>query len=120
MSNQKVVRISNALVRCVQQLKVSDKRLLMLLISNSNNANIDGLITATAKDYASVYGVSTSCAYKEMPVSHARIRALEFDVDGVSSNWFISRLTTPIEGQVDVRIHPDIKHHMNPSGQKNV
>ena len=113
MSAQKIVRISNDLVRCVQKLKISEKRLLMLVVSKATDDTVNDLIPITAVEYADFYSVDLKSCYRTMRAAHERLWERSFDIGDTKYRWVITCRYADGEGRILVRIHPDIQQHIS-------
>lgn len=113
MGQPKIVKISNQLVRCAQKLSISEKRLLMLIVSVVDDENIDSEIVTTAKEYKAVYGLSINNCYNVLKAAQLKLWERSFVMDGKQKRWFITSDHIPQQGQIESRLHPDIKPHIH-------
>jgi len=106
------VKVSNDLVRCAQKLRLSEKRLLMLVVTKVTSDNIDSEIPVTAIEYAEFYNVDRKSCYQTMVAAHKKLWSRDFVMDGKLRRWVITCEYQHGEGCVSIRIHPDMKEHV--------
>lgn len=113
MKNPDIVRVSNKLNTSVQKLSLSEKRLLMLIISKVTDESIDSEIETKATEYATAYGTDKSSAYRTVKSAHDKLWDRNLIMDGKRRRWLITGGEYEEgEGRIISRIHPDIRDHV--------
>ena len=112
MSNQKIVRISNEMVRCVQGLTLNEKRLLMLIITKVVDDDIDADIDVSVSEYSELYSTQRNNTYRTLKDAQTKLWNAEFIIDNKRRRWLITTDYLENDGAVTSRIHPDLKSHV--------
>ena len=112
VSNQKIVRISNEIVRCVQGLTLNEKRLLMLIVTKISDDNIDADIDVTVLEYSQLYGTERNNTYRTLKDAQNKLWNAEFIMGDKRRRWLITTDYLENDGAVTSRIHPDLKPHV--------
>ena len=113
MGSQKIVRISNEMVRCVQRLTLNEKRLLMLIIAKVSADNIDADIDITVSEYCDLYGTERNNTYRTIKNAQEKLWHAEFVIDAKLRRWLITLDYATNDGFITSRIHPDLNSHIH-------
>lgn len=107
--------ISNELVRAAQDLTLNEKRLLMIGVARLNDSlGIEQLITVTADDYATTYGIARNNAYKALKQAEVKLWERELNIYSIRLRlrWIISVRYSNDEGELLLKFHPDLEPHI--------
>lgn len=109
------VTVSNELIRSVQGLSLSEKRLLMMGVSKLDEGEgIEQMITIPCSEYASLYSMEKTTAYKALRTGSEKLFDRHFkpnpDKPNLKKHWTI---TADYDGgSVSLKFHPDLDEHV--------
>lgn len=116
MKSSKVV-VSNNLIRAVQRLTLTEKRLLMLAVTKIDEGlGIDQPITITADEFSKLYSLKKKGVYQSLQRAESKLWNRELLMIDMSPpmvlRWIISRAYASGEGEIHLRFHPDLDGHV--------
>lgn len=109
------VTVSNELIRSVQGLSLSEKRLLMIGVSKLDEGEgIEQMIIIPCSEYARLYSMEKKTAYKALRVGSEKLFDRHFkpnpDKPNLKKHWTI---TADYDGgSVSLQFHPDLQEHV--------
>ncbi len=111
------VIVSNDLIRAVQKLTLTEKRLLMLAVTKiDKKAGIEQAITITADEFSHFYSLKKKGVYQSLQRAESKLwerELLMLHTDPpMVLRWVISRAYAPGKGEVYLRFHPDLEGHI--------
>jgi len=109
----KKVVISNQLNEAVQVLTISEKRLLMLLITKVNAQNIDSEIVMTTAEYATEYQIAGKGVYSVMRAAQDRLFDRYVIIGNRRLRWTVTdNMPDTLSGKIVCKVHSDLKPHI--------
>lgn len=123
-NNYKSISLDNAIVNAAQNLLLSEKRILMLAIteavSNDASQNKNKPIRLMAKTFYKTYKLERQTAYEQMKnACHSLLKKYVSwyekhpkGIQKIEMNWLTSARYAPKEGFIEIAFTPDIKKYL--------
>ena len=116
MAKDKIV-VSNGLIRAVQRLTLTEKRLLMLAVTRIDEGlGIEQPIRITADEFSKFYSLKKQGVYQSLQRAESKLWDRELIMNDMNPpmvlRWVISRAYVAGEGEVLLRFHPDLDGHV--------